>query len=83
VEEVSCEGFAADARGTTSSTQDNQVMVVVHNGGLMFLHSALQVPVTHPQWDKPAKYSFQWSLEHTVEERGFQKNVENRLWSPI
>jgi hypothetical protein len=50
VEEIiSCEDISADDREAASSTQDNRVMVVLHGGGLMFLRSALEAPVTHPQ----------------------------------
>jgi hypothetical protein len=48
-EVVSCIDFAADGRRAVSPTHDDQVMVVVHDGNLMFLHKALQVPVTHSE----------------------------------
>ena len=50
VEEViSCEDFACDDRGATASTEDNQVMLVMHGESLVYLQSEVQVPVTRPQ----------------------------------
>jgi hypothetical protein len=48
-EVVSCVDFAADGRGAVSPTHDDQVMVVMNGGSLMFLHNELQVPVTHSE----------------------------------
>lgn len=48
-ETIGCEDICADDREAASSTQDDEVMVVLHGAGLMFLRSALQAPVTRPQ----------------------------------
>lgn len=50
VEEViSCEDFACDGSGAAAPTEDNQVALTMHGGSLMFLQSAVQVPVTCPE----------------------------------
>lgn len=50
VEEIiNCEDTSVDDKEIASSTQDNQVMVLLHGGNLMFLRNALQAPVTKPR----------------------------------